>query len=305
MKKNLIIIFLSLFFSIALWISVTLSNWYYSSIIVPVKIANSSDNLTASRLSAEKVLIKVKGTGWNLLGFLISGSRDYYVNIPNEAGYKTIRLLPNSAENQFLSSGVEITEVQPGSISLYVEKYIVKKIKIKLDTSITFKQGYGFAANIKVIPDSVDVSGAASVINNLGYISTSRINLRDVDEKTYLTVELNKPFRVDLSQKEVKVIVDAQQIVDKSIEDIDVEVLNKPPDREIVLIPNKIGVSISGGIGYLGKLNPANIKAFVRYQDIEADTLESVKPNISLPNNVNLVFVKPERIKYIIKKISK
>lgn len=305
MKKNLIIIFLSIFFSIALWVSVTLSNWYYSSIIVPVKIANSSDNLTASRLSAEKVLIKVKGTGWNLLGLLISGTHDYYVNIPNEAGYKTIRLLPNSAENQFISSGVEITEVQPGTLSLYVEKYIVKKIKIKLDTSISFKQGYGFAANIKIIPDSVDVSGAASVINNLNYISTSRINLREVDEKTYLTVELNKPSRVDLSQKEVKVIVDAQQIVDKSIEDINVEVLNKPPDREIVLIPNKIGVSISGGIDYLGKLNPANIKAFVKYQDIEADTLESIKPSITLPNNVNLVFIKPERIKYIIKKISK
>jgi hypothetical protein len=305
MKKNLIIVFLSIFFSISLWVSVTLSNWYYSSIIVPVKIANSSDNLTASRLSAEKVLIKVKGTGWNLLGLLISGAHDYYVNIPNEAGYKTIRLLPNSAENQSISSGVEITEIQPGTLSLYVEKYIVKKIKIKLDTSISFKQGYGFAANIKIIPDSVDVSGAASVINNLNYISTSRINLREVDEKTYLTVELNKPSRVDLSQKEVKVIVDAQQIVDKSFEDINVEVLNKPPDREIVLIPNKIGVSISGGIDYLGKLNPANIKAFVRYQDIEADTLESIKPGITLPNNVNLVFTKPERIKYIIKKISK
>ncbi|MDP4114560.1 MAG: CdaR family protein [Bacteroidota bacterium] len=305
MKKNLIIIFLSFFFSIVLWVSITLSNWYYSSVTVPIRIANSSDNLTASKLSADYALIKIKGTGWNLLGFFISGSHEYLVNIPNEAGYKNIRLFSGAVENQFLSSGVEITDIKPDSISLFIEKYIVKKIKIKLDTSITFKQGYGYAANIKVIPDSVEVSGAASVINNIGYISTNRINLKEIDEKTYLTVPLNRSAKIDLSIKEVKVVIDAQQIVDKNIEDIDIAILNKPDDREIVLIPNKIGISISGGIDYLGKLSPNSIKAFVRYQDIESDTLESIKPNLTLPNNVNLVFVKPERIKYIIKKISK
>lgn len=304
MKNNLIIIFLSIFFSIVLWVSVTLSNRYYSSIKIPIKIANSSDNLTASKLSADKIMVKIRGTGWDLIGFLISGSKDYYVNIPNQSGFKNIHLASNSIESQFQSYGIEVAGIQPDIISLFVEKYIVKKVKVKIDTSLSFKSGYGISANIKVIPDSISISGAASVINGINYIYTEKIYLHEADEKTHLFVPLKRISNIDLSQNEVKIILDIQQIVDKNIEEIDVEILNKPEDKDIVLLPNKIGIGISGGIDVVGKLNFENVKAYIEYQDILDDSLQSVKPNIYLPGNVHLVYVKPERIKYIIKKIS-
>jgi hypothetical protein len=77
---------------------------------------------------------------------------------------------------------------------------------------------------------------------------------------------------------------------------------NIPKDRSVVLIPNTINCSLRGGINILGKVNQNEISASINYGDIVYDTVGSVQPNIIIPENTRLVFIKPMRLSYIIKK---
>ena len=72
--------------------------------------------------------------------------------------------------------------------------------------------------------------------------------------------------------------------------------------RNIVILPNKITIGVKGGIEFLGKVTPDQFKVSVNYRNIVLDTLGSVMPDIQMPPNLSLIYVKPERLRYIIKK---
>ena len=104
--------------------------------------------------------------------------------------------------------------------------------------------------------------------------------------------------------REVRVILNVQKIVDKNFDDINVSIIDLPIDRDVILLPNKISIGIRAGIEMLGKMNKDKINAYVNYRDIVLDTLGSVVPHIELPANTTLKYVKPERLRYIIKKFN-
>ena len=68
-----------------------------------------------------------------------------------------------------------------------------------------------------------------------------------------------------------------------------------------MLLPNKISVAVKAGIEILGRMDMDNIKAYVNYRDIVLDTLGSIIPQVDLPENTTLEYIKPERLRYIIK----
>lgn len=94
-----------------------------------------------------------------------------------------------------------------------------------------------------------------------------------------------------------------QRIVEKSFDNIKVEITDLPKDRNIILIPNNLECSLRGGINILGKINPNQILATVNYSDIVYDTTGSVIPKIVIPENTHLVYRKPEQINYVIKNL--
>ena len=98
------------------------------------------------------------------------------------------------------------------------------------------------------------------------------------------------------------VTIDIQRVVDKQFDDINVNVLDVPRNRDVVLLPNKVSIGVRGGIDILGKLNKDQFEAFVFYRQVVLDTLGNVIPQVRLPENTNLLYLKPERLRYIIKK---
>jgi len=99
----------------------------------------------------------------------------------------------------------------------------------------------------------------------------------------------------------IEVVLDIQRIVDKQFENISVDVIDIPPRKEVVLLPNKIGFNVRGGIEILGKLKPDQFRAYVRYQSLVQDTTGSVTPILEMPKNVTLQYLKPDRLRYVIR----
>ncbi|MBT8385904.1 MAG: hypothetical protein KJO12_00705, partial [Ignavibacteria bacterium] len=99
----------------------------------------------------------------------------------------------------------------------------------------------------------------------------------------------------------IEVVLDVQRIVDKQFDNIPVDVLDIPQDISVVLLPNTVGCSVRGGVNVLGNLNEDKFKAYLFYSEIVSDTLGSVIPHMELPENTSLLFIKPERVRYIIK----
>jgi hypothetical protein len=301
-NKKIKIFFVSVLFSIVLWISISLSNEYFTTIAIPVKVVNFPRGYTNNSGMAKNISIKLKGEGWKLISVNLGTKTDYTVSAGQDSGRKTVNLYNYLAENQWLSSDIEVIDISPDTLSFLVEKISDRKVKIIPDLNLNFKPGYGLASSIKIKPDSIIVHGPKSYIENLNTIQTEEIKFSEMDSKVIHQVFLKEIDGMVYDVKTVSVEIDVQKIVDKNFFDIPVSVLDMPEDRDVVLIPKKIGIGLRGGIEILSKVTNENISAYLYYRDVVLDTIGSVVPKIELPADNALLYTKPERLRYIIKK---
>jgi YbbR domain-containing protein len=304
MKKNWYLVILSILFSIILWISISLSNDYYATLNFPIKLTNFPQGYTTGSSIPEDVSIKLKGKGWKLIAVSLGAKSDYLVSVGKDSGKQYINLYNYLTENQWLTNDMDVIDITPDTLTFVVEKFVHKKVKITSDLELKFKPGFGIASPVKFSPESTVVFGTSEELTDMKSVPTSRIIFKDLDDEVIQQVPLANLQGISYSASSVMVRLDVQKIVEQNYSQISVKVLDVPRDRSVVLLPNKIDISIRGGINILGKLSNSDFSAYLFYRDIVLDTVGSVVPQIKLPDNTSLIYVKPERLRYIIKKFN-
>jgi YbbR domain-containing protein len=302
MRKNLHIMIIALIFSMVIWASISLSNDYYATFDVPVKVVNFPGGYTTGTNLPENVSVKLKGQGWKLLSINLGAESEYVISAGGDSGRKFVNLYNYLVENQWLSSDLEVIDITPDTLSFTVERIISKRVKILPDLSLDFRKGYGLASAVKLNPDSVTVYGPVNYITELQNVYTEKLEIDRIDSRVYENVRLASGRGITYSNNVVGVSLDVQQIMEKEFTELPVEIMDIPSDRNVVLLPNKISIGVRGGIDILGRLKTDDFRAYVYYRDVVLDTTGSVLPRIDLPGNTSFLYSKPERLRYIIKK---
>ena len=301
MRKKLYIFIAAAVFAIIFWGSISLSDSYYATIDVALKLVDFPKGYTTGSNLPDNVSIKLKGEGWKLVTLNIGAESEYRVSVESDSGLKYANLYNNLADNRWILSETEVIDIKPDTIAFFVERIVSKIVPVLVDLSLEFKPGYGLASDISVVPDSVIVSGPLSIMKDLKEISTIRKSMFSLDNKKVVNINLPNKTGISYNNNLIEVILDVQRIVDKQFDNIPVDVLDVPQDISVVLLPNTVGCSVRGGVNVLGNLNEDKFNAYLFYLDIVSDTLGSVIPHMELPENTSLLFIKPERVRYIIK----
>ncbi len=304
MRKKIPVFIVAFIFSSIIWASISLSNDYYATYEIPVRLVNFPGGYTTGTNIPENVFVKLKGEGWKLLSLNFGPESEYVISAGKDSGQKFVNLFNYLVENQWLSSDLEVIDITPDTLSFNIERIINKRVGVLPDLQIDYKPGYGLASDVKVSPDSVTVYGPVNFVNKLDYVLTEKIAGKNVDERIYKNVNLKNMPGMSYSSSIVGVNLDVQQIMEKEFTDLNVDILDVPSDRNVVLLPNKVNLGIKGGIDILGKLKGRDFRAYIYYRDVVLDTTGSIAPRIDLPVNTALIYSKPERLRYIIKKFN-
>jgi YbbR domain-containing protein len=267
-----------------------------------IKVVNQPSGYSCGVINPDKISVKLKAKGWQLITMALGSQTEYIVSADKDSGIISLDPFNEINENNWLSAGVTITEINPRQISFKVEKNKFKRLKIEAATDLSFSNEYGLATPIRIYPDSVLVAGPSSVLDNITSIKTKVVKLSSLDSKIKIITELEEPKGFELEQKKAELTIDVQRIVERTFDNIKIQINGMPNDRNVVLIPNTIDCSLRGGINIIGKINPNEISATIEYGEIVYDTLGSVQPKIVIPQNTQVVFTKPVRLNYIIKK---
>jgi len=300
-RKKINIFTASVIFAVILWGSISLSDIYYTNVDVKLRLTNLPHSYTTGSPLPEKIKLRVKGQGWRLVFINVGPETEFRVSVGGDSGRHNLNLYNYLESNRWLLADVEIINIYPDSIKFFVERIISKKLPVTSGFDLEFKPGYGLASDIIYKPDSVIVSGSFSIIKNMREIKTTYKSLSALDSKTETDVSLPGLNGFNYSANLIEVVLDIQRIVDKQFENITVDVIDIPPRKEVVLLPNKIGFNVRGGIEILGKLKPEQFRAYVRYPFLVQDTTGSVTPVLEMPKNVTLQYLKPERLRYVIR----
>lgn len=302
MKKKLPIIIASLLFAVIIWISVLLGNSFIYKIEVPLKTFINDNEVAVKSELPSTVFLNLNAQGWRLLSILLSKDLSFRCILPTKENSFKYQLTSAVAENQWLSADIKIVDISPVFLQIELDKKISKRVKVNPTANIDFRKGFGLARQLNVFPDSVTITGARTLLSHISEVSTKDFFVEEVSNQFIEQVGINHSPVIDVDPKQVKVYGDVQKIVDREMQNIPIELKNAPKDKTVLLLPDKISLSVSGGINFLGKITVNDFQVFIDYSDIISDTIGSVSPTVIPPQYVRLMYLDPERIKYIIKK---
>ena len=301
MRKKLNIFIASVIFAVILWGSISLSDIYYTNVDVKLTLTNFPPGYTTGSQIPEEIKLRVKGQGWRLVSINVGPESEFKVSVGGDSGRQNISLYDYLESNRWLFSDVDIINIYPDSIKFFVERIISKKLLVTSGLNLEFKPGYGLASDIILKPDSIIVSGPVSILRPMMEIKTEGRSLGLLDSKTFTELNLPGMQGFEFNKNLIEVILDIQRIVDKQFDNVTVDVIDIPSGKEVVLLPNKIGFNVRGGIEILGKLQPEQFRAYIKYQTLVRDTTGSVTPELLLPKNITLQYLKPDRLRYVIR----
>ncbi len=285
------------------WLSLSLSEQYYTTINVPIKITNLPVGYSFDGEFPEKLIVKMKMQGWKLLFVRNLQEEAFVVQAPKDFVNGKINFKSAISENPWLSGEGEIISISPEDAQIHVARSFSKKVKVCASLQLGFEDGFGLARPVEMDPDSITISGTKATLDKIDSVVTEMQKYTGLEKGISVQLALTKQQGITYSEEQVMVTLVVQKILDKDFTGVHVEAINLPPDRSVAFTPEEITVNARGGLDILGKLQSKDFRAYVDYKEILDDSLGVITPNVILPPFVEKNYLEPTKIRVVIKKL--
>ncbi|MDZ4713379.1 MAG: hypothetical protein SGI89_13800 [bacterium] len=302
MNKNYKIFFFSFLFALTLWLYIELNLSYSLDISIPVEVQSSKSQALAEEIP-NSIDVKVNGKGWDLLNILISKNLKYNLDITKLKKDSKIITQQYISERLNLKPNVSILEITPDTISINFDKVTSKNVPVKNNIIVNLKEGYRIIGNPSLDPNLIDVEGASFLISKIKYLPTETkvFNNVNTDIEGFINLKDTLSNLINVGTKVIKFSYRVQLSAEKDLEEVNIDVMNVPDDKEVLLIPPKLRISLRGGVDQLAQINSSEVKASIEFGKIESDTLGFIVPELQLPEEVTILKIEPPKLQYIIK----
>ncbi|RKY88458.1 hypothetical protein DRQ09_02820 [candidate division KSB1 bacterium] len=301
----------SFIIALFLWLYVVLNNTYNYNIKIPIEIVNIKPGKILAKDIPGKMTVNFQGKGSYLLAmkFLSSSSPRFRMDLstissfwvcPVENYIKWI-ILPRGLRKEILVRDI----LSPDTIKVVLDDKVSKKVPIDYSKiEIKPKTGYILAGKVKLVPDSVLVTGPKKLLKNIKTVSTKLYKLENKTNDFSGEVELEPlPSKLlSLNILKTQFFVSIQRLGEKQINDVKVKIKNIPKNIDIVVEPSTVNVKVIGGVEFIKNLTSSDIEAFINYgSHIKISSNSLIKVNFHLPEEIISYESTPSEVKLSIR----
>jgi YbbR domain-containing protein len=303
-NKRFHIIFFSTFFAILLWASIIMTYDYQSFESVPLVLENMKPTRALAQPIPERVSIKVRGTGWQLITLSFSPDKKYVLDVSGISNRYSFLTNQDVMERFAVPQGIRVVEVQPETVAVILDEKISKKVRLLPTTTLDFRDGYDIVGEMKLVPDSVEITGARSRIDRIEEWPTAMAQLSELRSAVNVQVAIPDSPQVGITvfPHSASLQFDVQLTAEKIFKGITVSLNDVPENRAVVLLPPKIDITIRGGVDQVARIDQHTVSAYVDYRTILLDTTGAVQPTIVYPKDVKIIGISPPKVQYVIRK---
>ena len=297
---------LSFVVALVMWFSFSMRETYPVTIQMPVVVARTPDGSALRARPPSSATVTLRGEGWTLLSL---ARRTPTISVAAESA--TISL-PAALSEAGLPDGVEVQAVQPQVIELALDTETNRRLPIRLRQRIETEVGYDLLRPPRLIPDSVTVTGAQSLLGTLDTWPTEVLVAEGVEDSFTRIVALADTFGGLLrpSATATRVRVEVGEFTEGR-RSLPVEVVNLPVDvLGVRFDPPRVQAVFrvpAEGDAYDRALASARVRAVVDYFDIARDTTRNdgqVPVSARWPDDLDIrdVTLQPSRVGYFIQR---
>ncbi|MEX0929676.1 MAG: hypothetical protein WDZ53_09735 [Balneolales bacterium] len=295
--EKIIVFIVAYVLAISLWLLVNLNRDFNLTVMLPVQIARFQDDLALVEEPPEEVTVNMVGEGWKLISI--------YNNPPAlrvDARQGPINLTDRVKETMGMYLDVNVQNVNPTILNVPMEEKITRKVPIEPHVSIAFRRQYDLVGEPGIIPDSVEVAGARSLVEDIASWPTEEVQLEDVSDTIHHHIPLREPS--ELIELDVNEVVYRAPVAEYTEGETRIQVRTEgmPEDREVRFSPSVITVRYDVPIHeYAQSQDIVPFEAVVPYTELVEDTTGLVTPSVHpIDHNLNLRLrsTQPRRVSY-------
>lgn len=296
-REKIVAFGICLFLSLCLWFIVNLNRDFNVTIQVPIQIANIPEDETISSEIPETASVNLSGEGWNIISVFNNPPR---VLVSAQNGSVS---LSEQIRNQVSAfSDLNVLQVQPTQITIETEKKATKKIPIVNNVHLNIHEQFGLLDEPEITPDSVTITGAASVIEGITEWQTIEVQLNDVNRTVQRRVPLESPETgVVLNPGAVNFEAEIVEFTEAEVR-VPIRTRNLPSGRAVTYNPSSIMVRFDVPLEQYSEIEEIRpFRAYVDYSVIEDDDSGRVTPEIEVVENdfyIRLRSFQPPRVSY-------
>lgn len=300
-RRRGIAVAVSLLVAFVLWFTFSMRETYSVVLEMPVEVRNLPEGRALSRMPPERVRVTVQGEGWELLKLQRSPPA-----LRISAQEPQVDLFAAASESGELPTGVSVQSAIPSLLQLELEPEITRTVPIEPRVRVETAPLYDLLGPARVEPESVQVTGARSVLNTLAAWPTRRLDREEVRATVTATVALSDTLRglVRRSVQQVQLTVPAALFTEATRE-LEVRTEAQPPGASpIRYIPGRVQVTYRIPVEqYERSLEAPDFYALVPYSEAINDTTGSVQPMLHLPEGLHVrdPRIAPRRLQYLIR----
>lgn len=283
--------------SFLLWFIFAMQETYTRVLEFKTTIENLPEEEALTVLPPSRVRVQVEGRGFQLLQLhyrpptMVLDASQPVINL--------VDLAPEYAKN------VRVESVSPREFDLSKEERITRRVPIAVRADVAFPSGgtYDMVVEPHVEPDSVSVSGARAIVENLAAWPTVSRNFAGVTDTLQAPIALLDTLTglvsVDLDRAVLWAVV---KRFTGGQRELPVQVRGLPTsERRVSLEPSAVTVKYRVLVSqHAQAANSPDFFATVSYEDIRSDTTGRVQPRIHYP--ADLIFkdvrVEPFAVRY-------
>ncbi|MBK7259361.1 MAG: hypothetical protein IPI01_16465 [Ignavibacteriae bacterium] len=303
-RRRIHIVFTTLLIGTFLWLSVTLREQFNVTVEAPLTVEDLPEGMAIKTAVPRQIHLRLRGEGWRLAGLLMGPA--IRVNIPFASLTPGNRIITINqiVERVTLSPGIQVLRTIPDTVVVWLDRVSSKRVPLVPDIALTFREGYGQVGPALLIPDSVTITGAETVVRRISEWRTARVAFTDVKGPVEATINVARGDgpAVQCIPPELLVRINVQPFAEKVFSGLPVEITGTPANREVIFIPPKMEVVARGGIRQLASLMPVDFRVVVQFEAIMADTSGTILPDVYPPAGIQVVTHHPEKLQYIVRK---
>jgi hypothetical protein len=189
------------------------------------------------------------------------------------------------------ANDARVESITPRVIEMHLEKRVQKQVPVRPSLTIRTGPAHELIDPPVLDPDSVTVSGAASIVAPLSDWPTDSLVIPDVRDTLRQTVPLRDSLTglVERSTDQVTVVVRAGKFAEETRE-VAVEVTGVPAGQDLVALqPSTIRIRYRVLFDQLFESRRSSgFFATVSYSQIRSDTTGYVRPDITVPSDLEI-----------------
>jgi len=298
LKSNVGVRALAVLLAFLLWFHVVTNKEYEYDVSIPIVLEGLESGLMLASEFPEKCRITVKGTGKQLMRFLVEADSASIDASSYSTGLYVVEPEPLDLLIEHRAGGVDIVEiVEPKKLRLLLEERMEKLLPVVSDIDVSPALGYLAVGDLMIDPDSVTVVGPKRYVRKLDWIKTEDISFNEINSSLKEKVKLvySDSSFLTLSEVEVEVQQSVMALVSKTYNNVPVGVVFGNDSLDVEVFPGTVSIVVEALSEAFDSLTDDSFSATISLGAEVGDSV-LVKPSVSIPTGVRLVEVKPSEI---------